>query len=88
MRKTTQPEAAGQDDWSPPKPRGDGVYVCGDGLPLNHRLRAEELVRAGDRSDPGGMISDEMIAETAERLKAAAALSEIPADPAGRSTGQ
>jgi hypothetical protein len=39
-------------------------------LPINHRLRAEALAKKGRKSDPGELISDELIAETRERLDA------------------
>lgn len=59
-------------EWSPPKVREeDGVQLQGDsGLPANHRLRAEALVARGARSDPDGIISKELIADTAKRLQA------------------
>lgn len=43
-----------------------------EGLPINHRLRAEALVGLGLKTDEGGVVSDELIADTAERLAAEA----------------
>ena len=43
------------------------------GLPANHRLRAEALAAEGKRKDPDGLISDQLIADTAARLKGSAA---------------
>lgn len=38
------------------------------GLPINHRLRAEALVAQGLSTDEAGIIADDLIADTAERL--------------------
>lgn len=50
-----------------------------EGLPLNHRLRAEALVAKGEATDPNGEITDEFIAATAERLDAEKAGAEADA---------
>lgn len=36
--------------------------------PINHRLRAEAMARDGIKSDADGLISNELIADTAARL--------------------
>lgn len=60
------PEAA---EFSPPLVEADtGIALDGD-YPVNHRLRAERLAEEGKDSDPGGVISDELIAATKERLE-------------------
>jgi hypothetical protein len=41
--------------------------------PLNHRLRAEALVDAGISSDPDGLIGDDLIVDTRDRVAAEAA---------------
>lgn len=47
----------------------DGVQLEGEALlPHNHRLRAEALAAKGRKSDPDGMISDELIADAADRV--------------------
>jgi hypothetical protein len=57
--------------WSPPKVEdGTGIAVDGDGLPVNHRLRAERLADDGKDEDPGGVIAPELIADAADRLAA------------------
>lgn len=57
-------------EWSPPKHEaGTGIALYGD-LPLNHRLRAEALADAGATEDPDGLITPELIADTAARLEA------------------
>jgi len=60
-------------DWTPARVREDGVNVSADGLPLNHRLRAEALVQRGATEDPEGVISKELIEDTKARLEAEAA---------------
>lgn len=63
--------------------REDGVHIYGEGgLPLNHRLRAEAFVAAGEKKDPAGLISAELIADTAKRLAAEAAEPSEPVPPA------
>lgn len=63
--------------------REDGVYLHGEGdLPLNHRLRAEALAVAGLEEDPEGLISEELIAGTAERLAVEAAVAAAITDGA------
>jgi hypothetical protein len=47
---------------------GTGVALYG-AWPDNHRLRAEALARAGEEADPDGIISNDLIAETASRLE-------------------
>lgn len=73
----------GAADWEPQKSRADGVYLAGASeLPANHRLRAEALAARGVKKDPDGIISEALIADTAERLKAeakAAAADQAPA---------
>jgi len=76
-----------RDDWTPATPREDGVFLAGDELPLNHRLRAEALVAAGATKDPAGIIAAELIADTAARLKAEAAAA-APAKPLDQQTGR
>lgn len=79
-----------------------GVAMDGE-FPHNHRLRAEALAKAGKATDPGGLISDELIADAkarlarleeaeksvaAEEAKAAKAASKNPpASPAETATG-
>ena len=46
---------------------GTGIALE-NGLPINHRLRAEALVARGDATDPEGIIGDDLIADTADRL--------------------
>jgi hypothetical protein len=78
MKKETQ---AAADDWNPPKVTVDGIHLAGaSDLPANHRLRAEALVALGKKSDQDGIIGDELIADTAERLAAEAAAA-APAKP-------
>lgn len=68
---TTGTEVA---DWSPETIEdGTGVALDGDGLPVNHRLRAERLARDGKETDEGGMVPDELIADAAARLESIAA---------------
>lgn len=56
-------------DWKPETiEEGTGVPLDGDGLPVSHRLRAERLARDGKGSDPGGVITDDLIADTAKRV--------------------
>lgn len=60
------PEAA---EHGPPMIEADtGIALDGD-YPVNHRLRAERLVAEGKTSDPGGVIGDELIADTATRME-------------------
>lgn len=47
-----------------------GVAMDGD-FPHNHRLRAEALSRAGEESDPDGLVSDDLIADAGARMEAA-----------------
>lgn len=63
-----------------------GVAMDGE-FPHNHRLRAEAMARAGVETDEAGVITDELIAETVERLKrddAAAAKADAAANKAGK----
>jgi hypothetical protein len=56
-------------DWQEPDRAEDGTYLTGESkLPVNHRLRAETLVRAGKSEDPDGIIGTDLIADTAARL--------------------
>jgi len=57
------------DDWSPQVVAEDGTHMTGD-YPTNHRLRAEALVKARRKHDPDGIVSDDLIADTATRLRA------------------
>lgn len=58
------------DDWQPQQTDTEtGVFMTGD-YPTNHRLRAEALARARRKTDPDGIVSPELIADTAERLRA------------------
>ncbi|MBA3668432.1 MAG: hypothetical protein H0W65_12060 [Sphingomonas sp.] len=60
------PEVA---EHGPPSIEADtGIALDGD-YPVNHRLRAERLVAEGKTSDPGGVIDDELIADTATRME-------------------
>jgi hypothetical protein len=54
-------------DWSPAKSDENGFALHGD-YPLNSRLRAEAFVRDGVSEDPDGLVSVELIADTAARL--------------------
>lgn len=54
--------------------RFPGIATEGaSGYPHNHRLRAEAFVADGIETDPDGLISDELIADTRARLEAEAA---------------
>lgn len=56
-------------EWSPARvEEGTGIAIDGDGLPVNHRLRSERLALDGKETDPGGVVSDELIAESGKRL--------------------
>ena len=60
----------------------DGVQLEGESmLPHNHRLRAEVLAKRGSKVDPDGLITPELIADTADRLAKESA-AEKPAKPA------
>ncbi len=61
--------AVAADDWSPQAANEDGIYMTGD-YPTNHRLRAEALSKARRKSDPDGIIDEDLIASTSDRLKA------------------
>lgn len=57
--------------WSlPATEEGTGIALDGNGLPVNHRLRAERLADDGKDSDPHGEISDALIADAKGRLAA------------------
>lgn len=61
-------------DWSPETIEAEtGVVLDGDGLPVNHRLRAERLARDGKATDATGAIDDDLIADASARLDAIAA---------------
>jgi len=47
-------------------------FAIDGGYPVNHRLRAEALSKAGIAEDPAGHITADMIAATGERLAAEA----------------
>jgi len=71
MTRPKKPAPAEAIDFHTAHVREDGVHLYGEGgLPLNHRLRAEALVAAGEKKDPDGLISPELIADTAERMAA------------------
>lgn len=56
-------------EWSPPRVEKEtGIAIDGDDLPVNHRLRAERLALDGKDSDPGGVVSNDLIADAGERL--------------------
>lgn len=69
MGDQTQPHAT---KWNPAKPGKDGIFLDEHQLPLNHRLRAEALAKAGATEDPGNQVSPELIADTKARLAAEA----------------
>jgi hypothetical protein len=55
--------------WSPPKQEPEtGIAVDGEGLPINHRLRAERLAESDAEEDPLGEVSPELIADAKDRL--------------------
>lgn len=64
-----QPEEVVQPDWSPQRQDENGVFMAGD-YPANHRLRAEALAKARRKSDPDGIISDDLIEQAGARLRA------------------
>ncbi len=79
---------ANGDKWQEQRRAEDGTFLAGKAqLPANHRLRAEALAGAGKTTDPDGIISDELISATAERLEAevkdAAAGASAETDAAG-----
>jgi len=53
---------------APPKTDDAGIVQYGQ-FPLNHRMRAEAMARAGVTTDEMGLIGDDLIAETVDRLK-------------------
>jgi len=55
------------EETAPPVIAKDGTAMDGK-FPHNHRLRAEALAKAGRKSDPDGMIEDDLIADAAARL--------------------
>lgn len=55
---------------------GTGVALTGDGLPVNHRLRAERLAAMGATTDDAGLIDDDLIANTSDRLAAEQAVAD------------
>lgn len=61
-------EAPAPKDWAPATVTQDGVHLHGE-FPVNHRLRAEAIVKKGRKTDPDGLITEDFIAETAKRLK-------------------
>jgi hypothetical protein len=65
--------------WGPQQRDQNGTFLAGAaGLPANHRLRAEVLVAAGKAEDPDGIITEELIADTAARLNAEKAAAAKP----------
>lgn len=56
--------------WSPPEQDPTTGIALYQGLPLNHRLRAEALADMGETEDREGLIPAELIADAAERLAA------------------
>jgi hypothetical protein len=74
------PEAVSA-DWQPQQTDDSGVFLSGE-LPTNHRLRAEALAKARRKSDPDGLISDDLIADAADRLR-----NEREAEAASRKEG-
>jgi len=56
------------DVWTPPATNEEGHALEGE-YPHNRRLRAEALAKAGKTTDPDGIVTDELIAETADRLE-------------------
>ena len=82
-RAAAAPVATGAEEFRIAHVREDGVHLNGeDGLPLNHRLRAEALVAAGKHEDLSGLIGKELIADTRKRLAAEAAAEAAAATPA------
>lgn len=61
----------------------NGVALEGE-FPHNHRLRAEAIAAAGLTSDPAGIISDELIADNAARVKALAEAEAAERDLTGK----
>jgi hypothetical protein len=57
-------------------------FAIDGGLPVNHRLRAEALAKAGRDTDPAGAITPEAIAAAGERLAAEAKDEAADAPPA------
>jgi hypothetical protein len=62
-------ETAAAVDTAPPATTSAGVALHGE-YPLNSRLRAEAMADADVTTDPDGLITDELIAETRDRLAA------------------
>jgi len=59
-------------------------FALQGGFPLNARLRAEALADAGKTTDPEGLVDEDLIASTGERLiaeRADAAKAEADATP-------
>lgn len=57
-------------DWREQQRTKEGVHLAGKAeLPANHRLRAEALVERKEAKDPDGIVTDELIVDTAERLE-------------------
>lgn len=62
-------EAAAADDWKPAELGKDGHTLVGK-HPFSGPARARSLARAGAKSDPQGLVSDEAIATAAKAAKA------------------
>lgn len=62
-------EPSGHDVVTAPPKTDDAGIVQHGGYPLNHRMRAEAMARAGVTTDEMGLIDDDLIAETVDRLK-------------------
>lgn len=68
---------AAAEEWSPPRLAEKTGVALYDEFPANHRLRAEALVAAGKDKDPAGLITPELIADTAKRLDSTKAASPL-----------
>jgi hypothetical protein len=64
-----------------------GFAMMGD-LPVNGRLRAEALARSGATTDERGIVSDELIAATKDRLEREDAEAERLAEEARKAEAQ
>lgn len=53
--------------------RGTGLALADDGLPVAGIIRAQRLAAAGKKSDPLGLVSDDLIASEARAHKLVAA---------------
>lgn len=55
-------QALPTDDWAQPKRDDNGVQIGDDNLPLGKVARAMALAAAGQKSDPGEIVTPEEIA--------------------------